>query len=145
MVRIIVKQAKKKKGQTTPFLSLTDTVTLKILTGASGVKGGTAGHLPPPVLLIWQLLSPAVVKSGARRRQSQPLAELIPLPGHLAQLEEDGVQAVAGRPVVVDGRRRGGRLAVDGRTCNSREKRAVNTRRTMGFIDVLEEHALLLC
>lgn len=89
-----------------------------------GMSGGHLGLGPPPSLLLWgAVLSPAVVKGGARCRQRQPLAELIPLAGHLAQLEEDGVQAVAGGPVVVDGRRRGRRLAVDGGTCSRAERR----------------------
>lgn len=62
-------------------------------------------------------LSPAVVEGGPRWRQRQALSELVPLPGHLAELEEDGVQVVAGWPVVIDGRGWGGRLAVNGRTC----------------------------
>lgn len=62
---------------------------------------------------------PAVVEGGPGRCQRQTLAELVPLPGDLAELEQDGVQVVAGRPVVVDGGGRGGRLAVDRRACGS--------------------------
>lgn len=68
---------------------------------------------------------PAVVEGGPGRCQRQTLAELIPLPGHLAQLEQDSVQAVAGLPVVVDGWGRGGRLAVHGRACNGVHIRSV--------------------
>ena len=60
---------------------------------------------------------PAVVEGGPGRRQRQALAQLVPFPGHLAELEEHGVQVVPRRPVVVHGRwGRGGGLAVHGRT-----------------------------
>lgn len=35
--------------------------------------------------------APAVVEGGPRRCQSQTLSELVPLPGHLAELEQDGI------------------------------------------------------
>lgn len=55
---------------------------------------------------------PAVVEGGPRRCQGQTLPKLIPLPGHLAELQEDGVQVVAGMSVVINGWGRGGRFAV---------------------------------
>lgn len=64
---------------------------------------------------------PAVIKGGAGRCQRQTLAELVPLPGDLAELEQDGVQAVAGWPVVVDCWGGGGCLAVHGRACKSEQ------------------------
>ena len=67
--------------------------------------------------LVSERVVPAVVEGGPGRRQRQALAQLVPLPGHLTELEEHGVQVVARRPVVVHGGRgRGGRLAVHGRT-----------------------------
>ena len=63
--------------------------------------------------------APAVVEGGPGRCQRQALAELVPLPGHLAELEQDGVQVVAGWPVVVDGWGWGRRFTVNGRTCDS--------------------------
>lgn len=63
--------------------------------------------------------APAVVEGGPRRCQRQTLAELIPLPGHLTELEQDGVQVVTGWPVVIDGWGWGGRFTVNRRTCNS--------------------------
>lgn len=62
---------------------------------------------------------PAVVEGGPGRCQRQTLAELVPLPGDLAELEQDSVQVVAGWPVVVDGWGWGGCLAVHGRACDS--------------------------
>lgn len=38
--------------------------------------------------------APAVVEGGPGRCQRQALTELIPLPGHLTELEQDGVQVV---------------------------------------------------
>lgn len=63
--------------------------------------------------------APAVVEGGPGRCQRQTLAELVPLPGHLAELEQDCVQVVAGWPVVVDGWGWGGRFTVNGRSCDS--------------------------
>ncbi len=64
-------------------------------------------------------LAPAVVEGGPRRSQRQTLTELVPLPGHLAELEQDGVQVVAGWAVVVDGWGWRGCFTVNGRTCQS--------------------------
>lgn len=70
---------------------------------------------------------PAVVEGGPGRCQRQTLAELVPLPGDLAELEQDSVQVVAGWPVVVDGWGRGGCLAVHGRACDSEHISSVST------------------
>lgn len=67
----------------------------------------------------WPGFAPAVVEGGPGRCQRETLAELIPLPGHLAELEQDGVQVVTGWPVVVDGRGWGGCFTVNGRTCET--------------------------
>lgn len=62
---------------------------------------------------------PAVIEGGPRRCQRQTLPKLIPLPGHLAELQEDGVQVVAGVTVVVNGWGRGGSFTVYRGTCNN--------------------------
>ena len=61
--------------------------------------------------------APAVVKGGPGRGEGQPLAQVIPLPGHLLQLEQHRLHVLPREDAVdlrVAGRRRGG---WGGRTC----------------------------
>ena len=54
---------------------------------------------------------PAVVEGGPGRGEGQPLAQVVPLPGHLLQLEQHRLHVLPGVAAVdlrVAGRRRGG-------------------------------------
>ena len=63
---------------------------------------------------------PAVIEGGTGRGEGQALSELVPLTGHLPQLEQHGLQALGGRPLVLERRRgRGGGFAR--RTCRSQD------------------------
>lgn len=64
--------------------------------------------------------APAVVEGGPRRCQRQTLTKLIPLPGHLAELQQDGVQVVTGMPVVIDSWGWGGCFTINRRTWNGK-------------------------
>lgn len=60
---------------------------------------------------------PAVIEGGSRRGESQTFAQLVPLTGHVSELEQDRLHLLVHLVAVHVGRRRGGGLS--GRTCVS--------------------------